>query len=205
MAEERDRATGLVVGGLGGTLLGASITALLMGKPAKAAPSEEKLDYLIECLTTLVPVLAEVAEGNAQLIALLQQWLAAQGIPPAEGVEVTVKVPWVAKDPELLFDRAITSADTFDADKMVNWTTGKRLIIKVESLLDQAVQIQAVGNITDNYYLATDIGAVIPCPAQGNISIGLAWDDWHPYIGVRITTAIAPASGILTISAVIQE
>lgn len=205
MAEQRDRGAGLVVGGIGGSLLGAAITALLLAKPAKAAPSEEKLDYLIECLTTLVPVLAEVAEGNAQLIALLQQWLAAQGIPPAEGVEVTVKVPWVAKEPEVLFDRAITTADTFDADKMVNWTKGKRLVIKVESLLDQALQIQVVGNITDNYYLATDINAAIPCPAQGNISIGLAWDDWHPFIGARITTAVAPTSGILTISAVIQE
>ncbi len=207
MAEEkRGEQTGpaLVAGGIGGTILG-TIATLLLTKPAKAAPSEEKLDYLIECLTTLVPVLAEVAEGNAQLITLLQQWLTAQGIPPAEGVEVTVKAPWVAKEPEVIFDRAITSAATFDADAMVNWTRGKRLIIKVESLLDRDCDIQVVGNITDNYYLATDIDAAIACPAHGNISIGLAWDDWMPFIGVRITTAVAPTSGILTVSAVIQE
>ena len=117
-----------------------------------------------------------------------------------------ITAPWVAKEPEVLFDRAITSAATVDADKMVNWTRGKRLIIKVESLLDQDCDIQVVGNITDNYDLATDINAAITCLANGNISIGLAWDDWHPFVGVRITTAIAPsADSILTISAVVQE
>ncbi|GAJ02843.1 unnamed protein product, partial [marine sediment metagenome] len=98
--EQGKTAQGLLVGGIGGTLLMAAIAALLAAKPAKAAPPDEKLNYLIECLTTLVPVLAQVADSNAQLIALLQQWLAAQGVPPGEGVEVTVKTAWVAKEPE---------------------------------------------------------------------------------------------------------
>jgi len=178
---------------------------LLAAKPAEAAPPEEKVNYLIEALTALIQVLAEVAGGQTTLIGLMQQWLAAQGIPPAEGVEVTVKVPWVAKDPEVIFDRAITSAATFDADKMVNWTRGKRLVIHVESLLDEDCDIQAVGNIADNYFGATDVGLVETCLAHGNTSIGLAWDDWFPFIGVRITTAVAPTSGLLTISAVVQE
>jgi len=206
MVEQKKTAgPALIVGALGGTALGVGVTALLMSKPAKAAPPEEKLDYLLECLILLVPALAALAESNAQLNASFQQWLAAQGIPPADGVEVIVLTPWVAKEPEVLFDRAITSAATFDAAKMVNWTRGKRLIIKVESLLDQDCDIQVVGNITDNYLLATDINAAITCLAQGNTSIGLAWDDWHPFVGVRITTAVAPTSGLLTISAVIQE
>ena len=206
MVEEKKTAgPALIVGALGGTALGVAFATLLISKPAEAAPPEEKLDYLLECLTLLVPALAALAESNAQLNASLQQWLAAQGIPPAEGLEITVKAPWVAKEPEVLFDRAITSAATFDADKMVNWTRGKRLIIKVESLLDEDCDIQVVGNITDNYFTATDINGAIPCPAHGNTSIGLAWDDWHPFIGVRITTAIAPTSGILTVSAVVQE
>jgi len=209
MAEEKGRTAGLVVGGVGGTALGVALTTLyaLLTKAAEAKelPPDEKFDYLLECLTGLVAVLAQVAERQADLITLMEQWLAAQGIPPAEGVEVTVKVPWVAKEPEVIFDRAITSVGTFDADKMVNWARGKRLVIKVESLLDQALQIQVVGNITDNYFLATDINAPIPCPAHGNTSIGLAWDDWMPFIGVRITLAVAPTSGLLTISAVIQE
>lgn len=203
--EQGKTAQGIVIGGVGGTVLGALLATLLAAKPAEAAPPDEKLNYLLECLTALVQVLAELADRNAALIQLLEQWLAAQGVPPAEGIEVTVLTPWVAKEPESIFASAITSADTFNANRMINWTRGKRLIIKVESSLDQAVQIQVVGNITDSYYLATDISTPLPCAAHSNISVGPAWDDWHPFIGVRITTAVAPTAGILTISAVIQE
>jgi len=191
-----------VLGGMGGAALGA-IATLLLTKPVKAAPSDEKLDYLLECLTTLIPVLAQVAEGQTTLIQLLQQWLAAQGVEP--GIQVTVLTPWVAKEPEEIFSQPIRSAGTFFSDKMVDWTKGKRLVIKVESTLTQIAQIQLIGNTGDSMNLATDINAPHPCPANGNISIGPAWDDWHPYIGIRITVAVAPTAGILTISAVIQE
>ncbi|MBA7471053.1 hypothetical protein ES707_06347 [subsurface metagenome] len=204
--EEKGKAAqGIVIGGIGGTLLGAAIAALLAAKPAEAAPPDEKLDYLIECLTTLVPVLAQVAESNAQLITLLQQWLAAQGVPPAEGVEVTVKTAWVAKEPEEIYSYAIRTTGTFYSNKMVDWTRGKRLLVKVESSLDQDVDIQLIGNIVDDMELATDIDIAKTCPANDNISIGPAWDHWCPYIGVKITVAVAPTAGLLTISAVSQE
>jgi len=203
--EQGKTAQGLLVGGIGGTLLGAAITALLAAKPAEAAPPDEKLDYLIECLTTLVPVLAQVAESNAQLITLLQQWLAAQGLPPGEGVEVTVKTAWVAKEPEEIYRFAIRTNGTFYSNKMVDWTRGKRLLVKVESSLDQDVEIQLIGNIVDDMELATDIDIAYTCPKNDNISIGPAWDHWCPYIGVRITVATAPTAGLLTISAVSQE
>ncbi len=203
--EERGIGTGIVVGGIGGTVLGATFAMLLAARPAAAATPEEKLDYLLEVLTALVPVLAESSERQATLIELLEQWLAAQGVPGIPGVEVTVLTPWAAKEPEEIFSKAILSAGTFYSDKMVNWTKGKRILFKVESSLNQAVNIQLIGNITDDMNLATDINGVLPCPANGNISVGPAFDDWHPYIGVRITAAVAPAAGILTISAVVQE
>jgi len=194
----------LVAGGIG-TVFGAAIATLLAARPAQAAPTDEKLDYLIECLTTLVPVLAQVAEGQTTLIQQLQQWLAAQGVPPGEGIEVTVTAPWVAKAPEQIFSQAIRAAGIFYSDKMVNWTRGKRLVIKVESSLNQVCQIQLIGNIADTRELAPDVGPLLPCAANDNVSAGLAFADWHPYIGVRITTALAPTAGILTITAVIQE
>ena len=205
MAQERDKATGLVVGGIGGTVLGATIALLIATKPAAAAPPEEKLDYMIEVLTTLVPVLAELSERQAILTELLEQWLALQGVPGAPAVEVTVRTPWVAKEPEQIFSSAIRSAGTFYSDKMVDWTRGKRILFKVESSLNQAVQIQLIGNKDDSMGLATDINGALPCPANGNISVGPAFDDWHPFIGIRITVAVAPTAGILTIWAVIQE
>ena len=203
--EQKNRgvAAGLVVGGIGGATLASIVSILLAAKPAEAAPPDEKVNYLIEALTTLIPVLAEVAGGQAQLVEAIQQWLAAQGIEP--GVEVTVSAPWVAKDPEQIFSEGIRTAAIFYSDKMVNWTRGKRLLIKVESSLDRDCDIQVIGNIADTRELAVDVGDLLPCAANGNISAGLAFDDWHPYIGVRIITAIAPTAGILTITATIQE
>lgn len=196
--------TGLIVGAIGGTALGVALATLLAAKPAEAAPADEKLNYLIELLTALIPVLAEVAEGQAALNQSLQQWLAAQGIEP--GVEVSVSTLWEAKEPVVIFDREVREAAvTLDCDKMANWTRGKRLSFKVESSLNQAVNIQVVGNIEDSMTLATDVNAALPVAPNGNISVGLAWDDWHPYIGARIVVGVAPATGRLKVEYSIQE
>jgi len=202
--EERGISTGLVVGGLGGTALGVAIATLLAARPARAAPTDEKLDYLIEVLTTLVPVLAEVSERQATLIDLFEQWLAAQGIAPP-GVEIAIRTDWVAKEPEQIYSHAIRATGTFYTDRMVNWTKGKRITFKAESSLNQAVNLQVIGNIVDDRGRATDINGVLPLAANGNLSVGPAWDDWTPFIGIRITAAVAPTAGILTIWAVIQE
>jgi len=111
---------------------------------------------------------------------------------------------WKAKTPEQIYSADIRTAATFYST-MVDWTEGKRLVIKVESSLDQACIIQPIGNITDTITRAVDINAPLPCTANGNISIGFAWDDWHPYIGIEIVTAIAPTAGTLTIWGVVQE
>lgn len=198
MADEKqeDPSRGMVVGGIGGTVLGMSLGLLLAAKPVEAAPPEEQLKYLTDLLEA-------IAEGQAQLIVLLEQWLAAQGIVP--GVEVSVKTLWRAKDPEQIYSHAIRVIGTFTSDTMVNWIEGKRILIKVESSLNQALNIQVIGNHVENFDSAVNINAPLPCPANTNISIGLAWDDWHPFIGIRITTAIAPTAGILNIYAVLQE
>jgi len=196
MAEEKGtQEGGLISGALAGGFMGVA-AGLLMSRPAKAAPPELKLDYLIELMEALVA-------GNAAIIEWLQKIHAAQGGEP--GIELTVLTPWKAKEPETIFEQAIRSAGTFFSDRMVNWTEGKRLLLKAESSLDQAVQLQPFGNIDDTRMLATNIGPPVVCPANGNASIGLAWGDWIPYVGMQITTAIAPAAGLLTIRYVIQE
>ena len=204
MTQERQRgiSPGLVVAGVGGTALALAVAALVAARPARAAPTDEKLDYLIEVLTTLVPALAEVSER----IGLFEQWLAAQGIAPVEGaVDVTVKTPWVAKEPEQIFNSPIRSAGTFYTDRMVNYTKGKRILFKAESSLNQAVILQVTGNIVDDKDRSIDVNGALPLAANGNLSVGLAWDDWHPFVGIKITGALAPTAGILTISAVVQE
>ncbi len=198
--EKKTAGPALIVGALGGTALGVGVAALLMARPAQAAPPEEQLQYLLDLLST-------VAEGQAQLIVVLEQWIAAQGGEPgaAPGIEVTVKTPWIAKDPEQIYSHAIRAIGTFTSDVMVSWIEGKRILLKVESSLNQACNIQVLGNYVDNFDTAVNINAPLPCPANTNISIGLAWDDWHPFIGIRITTVVAPTAGILNGWAVIQE
>jgi len=198
MVEKRDESSrGIVVGGLGGAALGALFTALLLGKPAEAAPPQVTLDYIIQ-------LLEQLAQGNVAIVTLLEQVVAAMGVAPP-GIEVTVKTPWIAKDPEQIYSNTIRAIGTFFSDTMVDWTKGKRLAVVVQSSLDQPCNTQLIGNYVDDMNRATTVGAVWPCPANSNISIRPAWDDWMPFIGVRITTAIAPAAGILNIWAVIQE
>ena len=69
---------GLAVGGL----IGASITALLAARPARAAPSDEKLDYLVTSQDILLNLLQEIRTGIGQL-------LEKEGVP----MEITKQVP----------------------------------------------------------------------------------------------------------------
>ena len=113
--------------------------------------------------------------------------------------------PWIAKEPEEIFRKVIRATGTLKSDKMANWTKGKRLLLRIDSSLDQAVQIQAIGNIGNTVNGAVDIGTPKPCNAGSKISLGLAWDDWQPYIGCKITIATSPTTGMLIVTAVIQE
>jgi len=204
-SEERGVGAGVVIGAIGGSAFTAILATLLAAKPAQAAPLDEKLDYLLEVLTTLIAALADLSERQTALTQLLEQWLAAQGVPGVPGVEVTVVTPWVAREPEQIFSQALRSAGVFYSDRMVNWTEGKRILFKAESSLNQAVTIQPIGNISDDMSLAVDINGALPLAANANLSVGLAWDDWHPYVGIKITVGVAPTAGLLTISAIVQE
>jgi len=119
--------------------------------------------------------------------------------------ELEIKTTWEAKDAEEIFRASIRAAGTYHTEKMVNWTKGKRLVLRVDSSLDQAVQVQAVGNVRDALDGAVDINGIFACVAGGKITIGFAWDDWHPYIGASITVLAAPTSGELKVEAVVQE
>jgi len=115
-----------------------------------------------------------------------------------------IPAPWIAKAAETLYSAAITTIDTFNST-LVNWSNGKRLVLKVANTLNQDVLIQVIGNTSNSATGATDIEGPLPCVAGGNITIGLAWDDWHPYVGVEITTAVAPTTGTLVVTATVQE
>lgn len=118
---------------------------------------------------------------------------------------ISSKVQWVAKPTQTILAalpvRAIGTTNT----TMLDWRKGQRLIIKVTSTLDQAIAVQVVGNIENTINGAVNLNAPLPCTALGNITVGMAWDDWHPYIGAVLTHAVAPTVGTVKVEAVIQE
>ena len=117
---------------------------------------------------------------------------------------ITAVTTWEAAEPVEIYRESIRAAGT-SYTEFIDWKRGKRLILKVKNTLDQGVQIQAIGNINNAIDDATEINTAKPCLSNSSISIGPAWDDWHPYIWAKITVAVAPTTGTLTISAVIQE
>jgi len=189
-----------------GGAVGAGLALLFQSKPAKAAPESDKLDYIATLLEGLIKAeidtlaaIKNLSLGGAPGLPGLP------GIPGVSEIQIAVSTPWVAKDPVLIFNQAIRNIGTFFSDGLVDMRNSKRLSFKIESSLDQAIIVQLVGNARETWQLATNIGPPIPCPANGNISIGLAWDDWIPFCGVQVTTAIAPAAGILNIWQVLQD
>ncbi len=183
-----------VVGGA----VGAGLAAILAAKPVAAAPETDKLDYI-------AALLEELNKNQIALIAAINNLVLPPGGGGAGAIAGEVATPWVAKDKESIYATPIRSVGVFNSDKMVDYTRGKRMLIKVESSLDQPASIQLVGGIDNTFNLATNVGGPNVVPANGNLAIGLAWDDWHPYIGVVITVAAAPTTGILNIWGVIQE
>lgn len=90
-----------------------------------------------------------------------------------------------------------------------DWRSAKRVVMHVTSTLDQIVNLQPIGNIADATASAVDIGPNLSL-AVGNVTtqyltVTPAFDDWHPYIGMRITPAAAPAAGTVTIQVVEQD
>jgi len=167
--------------------------------------------------------IAQLIKRLDRLIAALEAWPgiapAIPGVPGVPGVPgppglpappvtpapVEVTTPWKAKDIEEIYRESIRTAGTFYSPRMVDWTKGKRLILKIHSTLNQSIQVTAVGNIRDNRTGVVEIGPSLPCAAANDITIGLAWDDWMPYVGVKIDVSTAPTTGVLEVEAVVQQ
>ena len=126
-------------------------------------------------------------------------------MPIPGSVPSKIIVQLVARPTEaILAPTPVRLAGTINT-RMLDWTKGTRLIIKVTSTLDQAITVQVVGNIENTMVGAVNINGPLPCAVISNITVGMAWDDWHPYIGAVLTLAAAPTVGTVRVEAVIQE
>lgn len=107
---------------------------------------------------------------------------------------------------EIVFDALPVLGDSLST--LIEWR-GSRMMFHATSTADQNCILQVVGNIRNSPDGLVDIGLAMPLGA-GNVntqylSVGCAWDDWHQYVGVKITFAVAPTVGKLTIEAVQKE
>jgi len=190
---EDERGQSQLVPVAAGAALGLGIFAVLNRRPAEAAADTEKLDHLID-------LIEEMARTQEDILHAIKD-LSFNGVFPD-----SIKTPWIGGEPVRIYQGVIASAGSFLSDIMLNFNRGKRLSIRAESGLDQAVTLQMVGNFTDSKFLTTNIGLPVVCPAGGQVSLGLGTGgDWQPYIGMVITVPVAPTPSILTIWAVIQE
>lgn len=126
-------------------------------------------------------------------------------MPLPGSVPSKIIVQWVAQPTEEILAPSPIRAAGITNTRMLDWTKGTRLIIKVTSTLDQPITVQVVGNIENAIVGAVNINGPLPCAAISNITVGMAWDDWHPYIGAVLTLAVAPTLGAVRVEAVIQE
>jgi hypothetical protein len=118
---------------------------------------------------------------------------------------------WVAQSPVVIYS-AMPGLGT-DQSTWFNFNDLKRAVIKISSTLDQAVNVQLMGNGIQDFATAVAMGMAINIPVGGplpitpaveTIGIGVN-DDWHPYLGIEITAAVAPVSGSLTITVYSQK
>ena len=116
-----------------------------------------------------------------------------------------VKTKWEATEPEQIFNQAILAAGTYYSDKMVDARQQKRIYFLVQNTLNQDVQCQVIGNITETKDGATDIGPAKVCSAGDNISLGPSWDQWCPFIRLKMVLSTTPASSMRTVTVVRQE
>lgn len=184
---------------IGGGLGIAGIIELIKKRPAATAPETEKLDHLIELLES-IGANGVVMESDLKTIIDILNSLP---IPPGGGPSGGNL--WIAKEPLLIFNAAIRNAGTFPTDLLVDCRNVKRMFFKVDNTLNQPVSIQLIGNHVESFLQTVNIGPPVPCVAAGQTSIGLAWDDWVPWIGATITTALAPTAGDLQMWGVVQE
>jgi len=113
-------------------------------------------------------------------------------------------ISWQAGPILPLYYEKINTTGTFSSE-MMNWKEGKRLMIKVTSTLDQDATIQVLGNIENSVIGSVNINAGLNCAANSAITVGMAWDDWHPYIGCQATLATAPTKGMIKVQALVQR
>lgn len=112
---------------------------------------------------------------------------------------------WIAQAEQTLYAALPAPAATYQST-WFDFSNTKRASIQIVNTTNQAVSVQLIGNMIQSTEVpvrstARNMGIPIAISAGGSIDIGVGTnDDWHRYIGVLITTSVAPATGLVTVT-----
>lgn len=114
-----------------------------------------------------------------------------------------------SSEPILLMSQDIRAGGVvIYSDKMLDCravTNKGHVYFKIESSLDQAVNVQIVGNMLESFVRASDVGLSIPVPPNGNASITLLESQWCPWVGATVAVPFPPTQGRFNLWAITQE
>lgn len=127
--------------------------------------------------------------------------------PPPPPIEVPIVRPKrvTAEAQEIMEPRAVRSVGTHVCERMADCRAAIITIVRVESGLNQDIEIETIGNVDDTVENYTPIGTRDPCPSGDRIDIILYGDNWRPYVGIRVIAAVAPTAGLITARVINQE
>jgi hypothetical protein len=194
---EGERNAQVFAGFAAGGAVGALIDSLLHPKTAGAQPGQVDLTPIEQALAAIIvqqqadAAKLDTLDSDLQSILAAIQALATGGTPP------------VPEDPVILWQKTITSATpagTPLSTPLVDFRQVRHVLFKFESTLDQAVNLQVVGDIFNTTSTRqVNVGGAIALAAGDTAAAEPGWAQWYPWMGVQITVPVAPATGKLTI------
>ena len=118
----------------------------------------------------------------------------------------TANGAWSTKPPAVIYNTNPLAIGVFQSI-MFDFRAGKRAMVKINNTTNQAATVQLMGNGTPDFATAVTMGlpvALAPGGSYASIGVGTN-DDWHPYLMMTITFALAPVgAGVVNVTVYYQ-
>lgn len=110
-------------------------------------------------------------------------------------------------DPVTLFDR-VAIRNTLSHRPVILLPIGlARMfagwVLEIDNQLNQALTADLIGSILDDPANAGDVG--LSSTIGANTFQPIINDTWVPFLGIRLTAAVAPTTGFVTVRGVVQQ
>jgi hypothetical protein len=135
------------------------------------------------------------------LVALAGQETA-QGEPFPTSMDVQIPLKIISVD--LMKNIAALTTAEIPPQRMADCRKALRVVVWVNNNFDQQVAVTIIGNTSSDYSGAFDIHSMnVAAGAKG--AYGVKWEEWMPWIAVKVTPAGNPTGGTISAVAVLME